>query len=374
MSGLAAVIPAAGLSSRMGRFKPLLPLGGGTVLSRCVGLFRAAGIEHIVVVTGNRGEEVAEAARQLGAVPVHNADFEQGMFSSMVTGVQAVPDDVEGFFVLPVDIPLVRLETVTRLAKAFRQTRPDVLYPRFLWERGHPPVINGALIPDILAHDGKGGLRTVLDAHESRARDLDVADIGTVRDLDHPEDYEQALSLVDKGFPTDAECDQLWSMYGLPGGIIDHCRAVARVADTLCGRLNARQGAHPLDPAMVRSLALTHDVGKGTRRHEKAGSERLTVHGFPVAADFALAHFDMALSEDEPVTEKIVVFLADKLVKDVAPVPLESRYLEKVEMFGHEPGAREAILGRLERAKGVLDRVNREIGASAEALAREALG
>lgn len=373
MMKLAAIIPAAGLSSRMGKFKPLLPLGGGTVLSRCVDLFRANGVERIFVVTGNRAKEVGVVAERAGAVAVHNADFEQGMFSSVLAGVLSLPDDVTGFFLLPVDIPLVRRETVGRLIEAFEQTKPPLLYPRFRGERGHPPLISRELVPDILNHDGSGGLRTVLELHDANALDLDVADGGTVRDLDHPADYERALSLVDKGFPTDEECDQLWEIYDVPENVVAHCRAVSRVAEALCARLNHRDGGCPLDPAMVRGAALTHDIGKGTRHHEVVGEERLRDHGFPFAAEVALEHFDMKLGPDEPVTEREVVFLADKLVRGVKPIPLENRYLEKIELFGHEPDVKQAILGRLERARTMLARFDREMGVSSEQVAREVL-
>ncbi|WP_419786657.1 DVU_1551 family NTP transferase [Pseudodesulfovibrio sp.] len=370
---LAAVVPAAGLSSRMVRFKPLLPLGDGTVLSRCVRCLRSVGAGPVIVVTGKRGEEVAEAARLAGALPVHNPDFEQGMFSSVLAGVAALPEDIDAFFMLPVDIPLVRPETVTRLAYHYAKEYPSILYPRFLGERGHPPILSRALIPEILAHDGSGGLRRVLERHEAEAMDLDVADFGTVHDLDTPADYELGLSVLDLGYPTDAECDQLFAMYGLPRKVEVHCRAVARVGAAFCERLNQRGGAALLDLAKVRGAALTHDIGKGGRNHEKVGSERLLDNGFPFAAEVALDHFDMQLGPDEPINEKAVVFLADKLVKGESFIPLEARYVEKIELFGHEPDARQAITGRLHRATSMLSRFDHEMGVSAEALAREVL-
>jgi putative nucleotidyltransferase with HDIG domain len=376
-TGFAAIIPAAGLSSRMGRFKPLLPLDGGTVLSRCVRLFKACGVERVVVVTGKRADEVAACAMEAGAVAVHNPAFEQGMYSSVLTGVRALMPETEGFFMLPADIPLVRPETVLRLLDEFRRARPTVLYPRFKGERGHPPCIGAEAVSAILAHGGDGGLRAVLDGFEADARDLDVADFGTVHDLDHPEDYELALAVAGIGYPLEDECAELFRLYGVSDHILGHCRAVAAVAVALCGRLNDRladrPGAVRLDPGLVLGAALTHDIGKGTKRHEAAGAELLRAHGFPDAADIVAAHFDLTLGDDAPVTEKEVVFLADKLVRCHGPVPLEGRYLEKVAMYRHEEGAEEAILGRLERARAVMARIDREMNGSAEHVAREAL-
>jgi len=373
MSTLAAIIPAAGLSSRMGEFKPLLPLGDGTVLSRCIDVFRKNGVDQVIVVTGKRSDEVVVAAHEAGAVAVHNADFEQGMYSSVLTGIQALGDDISAFFMLPVDIPLVRFKTVGRLVDEFRQSSPSILYPRFMEERGHPPLISRSLIPAIVNHDGTGGLRTVLDQNETGARDLDVADFGTVHDLDYPADYTLAQSLVDSPYPGNEECCQLWEMYSVPSNIVRHCQAVSRVAEALCERLNCQRNGNCLDVALVRGAALTHDIGKGTKRHEIVGAERLHAHGFHVAAAIALEHFDLVLTPQEPITEKEVVFLADKLVCGESSVPLKVRYMNKIEQYRHEPGVEQAILGRLERATDIMARFDREMGVSAEQLAQEVL-
>ncbi|MUM76752.1 NTP transferase domain-containing protein [Pseudodesulfovibrio sp. F-1] len=373
MIRLAAVIPAAGLSSRMGRCKPLLPLGRGTVLSRCVDLFRNNRIDQIIVVTGNNRDEVSAEAFRAGAKPVHNERFKQGMFSSVLTGIGALKNDVSAFFLLPADTPLIRPETIGRLAETYRNARPALLYPRFLDERGHPPVIGRELLGDIVGHDGAGGLRTVLQRHEAAAMDLDTPDAGTVIDLDHPEDYGQALACFDAQYPNERECRQLWAMRGLPEHVDEHCRAVAAVTDALCARLNARNGTSALNPALARGAALVHDIGKGTRHHEAAGAALLRSHGFHAAADIVAGHFDLTLAPDQPITEKEVVFLADKLVRCHSPVALDARYLEKLAVHRHEPGAEEAILGRLERARNLLARFDGELGESAEEVARLAL-
>jgi putative nucleotidyltransferase with HDIG domain len=162
-------------------------------------------------------------------------------------------------------------------------------------------------------------------------------------------------------------------MRDLPEHIADHCRAVARVAETLCARLNARSGVPQLDPALVWGAALTHDIGKGTKRHEIVGANLLRTHGFHAAADIVAEHFDLTLSPDQPITEKEIVFLADKLVRCQSPVALDARYLEKLAAHRHEPGAEQAILGRLDRARDLLARFDREMDTPAEDLARKAL-
>ena len=379
MNRLAAVVPAAGLSSRMGAFKPLLPMGACSVLAAAVGCLRRAGVDDVFVVTGRRGEDVAREARAAGARPVHNPDFALGMFSSVLRGFAAVEAaqqdgaDYLGVLLLPGDVPLVGPDTVARLGQGFLAALPAVLYPRFLGERGHPPVIHTDLMPAIRTHNGVGGLRAVLAAAEDRAADLDVADQGVVHDLDMPEDYDLARALLDLEYPTEAECRQLDVLYDVPEDVAVHCEAVAQVAGALCAAWNAARPDAPLDQGLAVAAARIHDLAKGLRGHEAEGAARLCEHGFPAAARLVEGHSDTAWSAGDPVTEREVVFLADKLVRGAAAVPLAGRYAAKLDAYGADPDARRAIQGRLERARAVLRAMDEATGASMERLAREAL-
>ncbi|MBI5894558.1 MAG: NTP transferase domain-containing protein, partial [Desulfobacterales bacterium] len=87
---LSAIILAAGYSRRMGRFKPLLPLGPTTVVGHVVTLYRAAGIEDICVVAGYQAEALQAALLPLGVRCVVNPAYDLGMYGSLVTGVAAL--------------------------------------------------------------------------------------------------------------------------------------------------------------------------------------------------------------------------------------------------------------------------------------------
>lgn len=156
-----AVILAAGYSSRMVSFKPLMEIGGKSLLGHCISLFRHTGVEEITVVTGYRHEYVDKETRFYDSRSIYNHDFEAGMFSSVRTGIEAL-GTVDGFFVLPVDIPLVRCATVEKLLSAF--TGDAVLYPFRDGVQGHPPLIPGKVVSRILEHDGCGGLQSILQS------------------------------------------------------------------------------------------------------------------------------------------------------------------------------------------------------------------
>jgi CTP:molybdopterin cytidylyltransferase MocA len=186
---IAAIVLAAGLSSRMGRFKPLLPLGGATVLERVVGLYREAGVREVKVVLGHRAEELLPLLRGWGMSPVVNPDYREGMFGSVAAGVASLSPGVEAFFMHPVDIPLVRPETVRALGQALARDRASVIYPTFRGRRGHPPLISAGLAGALRSWRGPEGLRGFLRGYEGQALELAVADEFILRDMDLPADY-----------------------------------------------------------------------------------------------------------------------------------------------------------------------------------------
>src|ERR1700681_4360000 len=98
---LAAIILAAGYSSRMGQFKPLLSIGRCTAVEAVVQLFHLADIPDVCVVLGHRADEVRAVVEAAVAWCVINARFDQGMYSSVCAGVDALPTGTEACFVIP---------------------------------------------------------------------------------------------------------------------------------------------------------------------------------------------------------------------------------------------------------------------------------
>lgn len=186
------LILAAGLSSRMGEFKPLLPLLGKTVIENTVDSVLSGGAASVTVVAGYRGEEVASllSARYGERVRVAwNPDYANtDMLHSIRIGCQALPA-CDGFFLLPGDMPVVRRETFQRLTAAWSAEVPGVVFPTLDGYRKHPPLIDFRLIPELLAYDGGDGLRGLWQRHEDWIRTIPVDDTGVWVDLDTQQDY-----------------------------------------------------------------------------------------------------------------------------------------------------------------------------------------
>ena len=154
MERLGAVILAAGLSSRMGEFKPLLPIGGVSMIRRVVDLMRSAGAET-VVVTGYRHEALEAHLVGCGIRFVHNPDYRHTqMLDSLRLGLGALPAGCGRFLLSPADVPLVRPRTV----RALLALDAPFVRPLYRGEPGHPVVFRAGLLPLIRSYSGSGGL------------------------------------------------------------------------------------------------------------------------------------------------------------------------------------------------------------------------
>ena len=190
---IGAVVAAAGLSSRMGEFKPLLPFDGETVIERCISNLYGAGASKIVVVTGHRAEELAGYLEDSGVMLVHNAAYAQTeMFDSLRLGLRALPDDCEKIMLTPGDVPLVRAGTIRALLAA----DAGFASPICKGKRGHPVVLDAAWRERVLAYDGVDGLRGAVKALGIPPIESEVEDRGMHLDLDTPADYQTALALL----------------------------------------------------------------------------------------------------------------------------------------------------------------------------------
>lgn len=200
---IASIIPAAGLSSRMGAFKPLLPVGGRPAILRCINAAEAAGVRDVAVVTGYNGEELESvlSMEAPGAIIVRNPRYAEEMLLSVFAGVSALPGDVDGFFLQPADCCAVCAETLAALIRAFEEAdATSVVYPAYRGERGHPPLIPAKHIGAITSRAGNArddcGLRGILSSLPFA--ETEVGDSGVLMDMDSPGDYEAMVEHVMK--------------------------------------------------------------------------------------------------------------------------------------------------------------------------------
>lgn len=191
MEKLVGVILAAGLSSRMGAFKPLLEVGGQSMAMRVVSLMQSAGADPVIVVTGHRHEELETHLAGCGVQFVYNPDYASTQqLESLQRALWALPKDCQRVLISPADIPMTRADTVSRLLTV----QGDFIRPRCGERTGHPVLLSSKLIPYLLQYDGPGGLKGAVARSGCVVRDVDIDDPGVLMDNDTPEDFRRTLA------------------------------------------------------------------------------------------------------------------------------------------------------------------------------------
>lgn len=190
------VIVAAGLSSRMGRFKPLLPIAGKPAIVFLIGHLLAAGVDTCVVVTGHRGDEIRSAC---AAIPDiiwgENADYATtDMFASVKIGFSLVPETCTRILMTPADIPLIQKETI----RSMLDTDAPLAFPVYQGRKSHPLSLSPVILPQILNWNGEMGLKGAFSSLDIAPALIPTDDPFGLMDMDTPEDYEKLLSYVDQ--------------------------------------------------------------------------------------------------------------------------------------------------------------------------------
>jgi molybdenum cofactor cytidylyltransferase len=189
---IGAVILAAGASRRMGSPKALLTYRGETFLNRLIRVYSEV-CDPVVVVTGYHAHQIRESAGP--ARMVQNPDPERGQLSSLQTGLQALPAELEGFLFTPVDSPAVDESTVRLLIAAFRARAAETMFviPRFEGKRGHPVLAAPELIREFLDLPLTAQAKDIVHQYVPRTQYVDVNDPGILADIDDQEAYRQLV-------------------------------------------------------------------------------------------------------------------------------------------------------------------------------------
>lgn len=355
----AAIIVAAGYSFRMKRFKPLLSLGGSTVLEQAVHSFLKGGIRDIRVVVGHRANELYPVLDKLGVQTIVNHNFSKGMFSSVRAGVKSLSPVVKGFFLLPVDNPIVTRDTLEKLQHAFFTTEFGIIYPLYQGERGHPPLISCRYVNNVINWNEPGGMRALLEQYEHDSLDVQVEDPGVLLDMDTPEDYQQMLRYCGHNeIPTEKECYAIIKNANTPVKVFNHCKQVAQLSSAI-GNYLIRSGCQ-MNLELIQAAALLHDLAKGEPHHAQVGAKMLV--NYPEVAQIVAEHTDICLNPaDQSLTEKEIVYLADKLVKDDQIVSLQARFAGLLEKYKSNQEVFRKIRLRLTNAERIQARIEQII-------------
>jgi len=361
----AAIILAAGFSSRMGQFKPLLQLGEQTLSDRVISVFTRNNVDVFLVV-GWKKEELLSGIASRNMTVVENPDYENGMFTSVFAGLRHLPPDCKSFFMMPVDIPLVRPATISLLLKEAKEHPGRIIYPCFGGHRGHPTLIPSRFIHDILLWKEEGGLKTFLHSRRDLAREVNVPDRNILFDIDTPDDLPEAEERLNKiDVSTKEECEVIIDkLHPMPSLVRRHCEKVTDVATAICKRLQQR--GQIVDLEMVRAATMMHDLAKGMPNHAQQACRMLHEMGFGRVGDLIADHMELKNADDKTSLEEKIVYLADKFVEEDHIVSLDERYRTRDRSFIVTAEIKNKILQRKARTIIIKKELEELIGSSLE--------
>lgn len=358
-----AVLSAAGLSSRMKEYKPLLPLEGSTIIENTIARFQQAGITNLIAVTGHNREILEPVLKKHHVVSVYNEIYDKSdMFHSIRLGVETILEQEipAGIFITPADIPLIQPFTILRIQKTLKEHACQAVIPQYQGQNGHPPLLGREAVTKLLQYNGSQGLRGFLNSLDTVSF-LPVSDSYMLLDADTPRDYQLLLEASRHfSIPDKETCQNIWEYAQTPLKTQKHCWTVAKISQK-AGVKALKKVPVCLQEDFLASLlagALLHDVLRQYPGHAKAGADFLKTLGYPRIAGIVQAHQDLLqdsllssllIKEGEAenfwliTLPSLLVYMADRLTQGDMPCIYEKKYEAKRKQFEHLPPALEAL-------------------------------
>ncbi len=305
-----AIILAAGLSSRMKDFKPLLPFGKTTMIETIINLFKKNNIKDIIVVTGHNSSLIKPLIEKSGGRPVFNKNFKSGMMSSIQTGIRNIQKDNPGFFLMPGDIPAVRPSTIDLMIHEFHNSTNNIILPCFDGKPGHPPLIPSYIGNDILDLKNGSTLRHVLFSDKLSTIKLKVHDQGILMDADDKKQYEKVCQKFKNQYiPDKEECLSI-----IDETLPQHDNIRIHMANVSLTALKiANAVPSELNTDLVIASALLHDIKRKKKNHAVAGAQFMKEMGFLEVSEIIAQHMDIDVDPAIDIKEKEIVYFADKI-------------------------------------------------------------
>jgi molybdenum cofactor cytidylyltransferase len=187
---VAAVVLAAGTSTRMGRNKLLLELAGETLVRRTVRVALAAGLDPVIAVLGHEAPRVGAELADLPCLTVVNPRYAEGVRTSLHAGVtRAASAGVRALVVVLADMPYVTAAMITTLLERYRKSGAPLVVSCYGSVDAPPILYDRSLFDELLAVQGERCAKQVVRRHRERAEVVAWPE-AALRDIDVAQDYD----------------------------------------------------------------------------------------------------------------------------------------------------------------------------------------
>jgi molybdenum cofactor cytidylyltransferase len=195
---LTALVPAAGMSTRLGRNKLLLAFNGKSLIAHAVDTLLACAVDEIIVILGHQADQVRAAIGERRVRFVENPDYADGLSGSVRAGFAAVSPRTSAIMIYLADQPLLGPADVNLLIRAFAEASANnksIVVPFFRGQRGNPVIVAASYQTALLAIAGDTGCRRVIRQHPDQVHTVEMETDHVVRDIDTMEEYERLLKM-----------------------------------------------------------------------------------------------------------------------------------------------------------------------------------
>lgn len=189
---ISCILLSAGLSSRFGSPKALALLGEISIIEHLQNILISANIFEIIIVLGASSDKIKpRLLDHKKIICVHNKDYHLGQTSSFKMGLKNVSQKSSGVMLLPIDYPLVKTKTLNILCDYFLESKPPLLIPVYKDQKGHPPIFNTKLTPQLLELVDSEGLNVFQQKIKSQTVLYPVNDQGVVLSFNTPLEFAE---------------------------------------------------------------------------------------------------------------------------------------------------------------------------------------
>lgn len=193
---IAAILLAAGASTRMGGNKLLFPLDGESVIRRAARQAVEAGLDPLIVVLGHEAERVRAALEGLNCLIALNPEHARGVNRSLKAGMAELPPTARAVIVMLADMPHVTAAMLGAMIARYRGGTAPLVISDYAGVNAPPMLYDHALFDELGAMQGEGCGRQVVKRHRAEA-DVMSWPAEALADLDVPADYERARATLE---------------------------------------------------------------------------------------------------------------------------------------------------------------------------------
>jgi len=193
---VSAIVLAAGGATRFGQPKQLLTLAGKTVIEHVLQALHDSSVFEIIVVLGHAAQHIAPHIPSYCGLTV-NPDWQEGLSTSIRTGLQAVSPATHAALLVQADQPRIQSEDINRVLQAYYGTSRSIVVPFHRGQRGTPALFGRRHFEALAGLRGDVGGRQLIKRFPDEVLPVEFPSARAFTDIDTPADYQHLLNHCD---------------------------------------------------------------------------------------------------------------------------------------------------------------------------------